>query len=382
MPPRTRSQLLEQPTEPSLEEVPLDEDQEEEENPQPFLGRVDTNDDRFLKAFEGIADALKTSADQSKGKSVNRTFVKEPDTFDGSDPRKLRFFITRCRLHFRSRPEAFEDDSSKVMFALSYLKGTAFEYFKPALSGVSEDDMDWLEDWDAFVDILETQFGPYDAVGDAENDIMTLKMRDNQRISEFIVKFNSLQTRLDWGDSALRHRFYLGLPARLKDEICRGDGKPSTLQAMRLKAQRIDARYWERKNEITREQAAERTSKPEGKQSSNSGKQQTQQGNATSSNKEDKKPSNSGKQQASTSATQQPDLSGKLGKDGKITAKERQYRMEKNLCLYCGDKNHRVADCPVVKANAAKARAANAAATSDSSTSKKEDKSTSESKKD
>ena len=156
---------------------------------------------------------------------------------------------------------------------------------------------------------------------------MTLKIRDNQCISEYIVKFNSLQTRLDWGDSTLQHWFYLGLPARLKDKICRDNGKPSTLQAMSLKAQHIDACYWEYKNEITHEQAMEHASKPKSKQSNNSSKQQTQQGNATSSNKEDKKSSNSGKQQASnsrasTSTLKQPDLSGKLGKDGKIMAKE------------------------------------------------------------
>ena len=56
--------------------------------------------------------------------------------------------------------------------------------------------------------------------------------------------------------------------------------------------------------------------------------------------------------------------------------------MEKNLCLYCVDKNHHVTDCPLAKANTTKAHTANTTATSDSLTSKKEAKQTSELKKD
>jgi hypothetical protein len=34
----------------------------------------------------------------------------------------------------------------------------------------------WLNDWDEFVQELETNFGPYDDIGDAENELATLKM--------------------------------------------------------------------------------------------------------------------------------------------------------------------------------------------------------------
>ena len=46
--------------------------------------------------------------------------VKEPDTFDGSDPRKLNNFILLCNLYFRNNP-SYSDDEPKVTFALSYL---------------------------------------------------------------------------------------------------------------------------------------------------------------------------------------------------------------------------------------------------------------------
>ena len=46
--------------------------------------------------------------------------AKEPDTFDGSDPKKLNNFILLCNLYFCSS-SAYSDDSAKVNFALSYL---------------------------------------------------------------------------------------------------------------------------------------------------------------------------------------------------------------------------------------------------------------------
>jgi hypothetical protein len=54
------------------------------------------------------------------------TKVKEPDTFDGSDPRKLNNFILLCNLYFRQNP-AYSDNSAKVNFALSHLRGLALD---------------------------------------------------------------------------------------------------------------------------------------------------------------------------------------------------------------------------------------------------------------
>jgi hypothetical protein len=52
--------------------------------------------------------------------------VKEPNTFDGSYPKKLNNFILLCNLFFCNSP-AYSDDKHKVTFALSYLHGTALE---------------------------------------------------------------------------------------------------------------------------------------------------------------------------------------------------------------------------------------------------------------
>src|SRR5882724_6538034 len=70
------------------------------------------------KLFQSLAKPIK-----SKPK------LREPDTFDSSDPRKLHTFILQCKLNFRDRKDLFEDKAAKVNYALSYLKDIALDCF-------------------------------------------------------------------------------------------------------------------------------------------------------------------------------------------------------------------------------------------------------------
>ncbi|KIO14825.1 hypothetical protein M404DRAFT_17683 [Pisolithus tinctorius Marx 270] len=40
------------------------------------------------------------------GDSAPKTKVREPDTFDSSDPKKLHEFLIQCKLNFQDRPHA------------------------------------------------------------------------------------------------------------------------------------------------------------------------------------------------------------------------------------------------------------------------------------
>ena len=72
------------------------------------------------KLFQGLAKPAK-----SKPK------LREPDTFDGSDPQKLHTFILQCKLNFRDWKDLFEDEAATVNYALSYLKGIALDCSNP-----------------------------------------------------------------------------------------------------------------------------------------------------------------------------------------------------------------------------------------------------------
>jgi hypothetical protein len=69
----------------------------------------------------------------------------------------------------------------------------------------------------------------------------------------------------------------------------------------------------------------------------------------------------------STPQRNTPDISSKLGKDGKLTPEERQRRFDQGLCMLCGTKGHIVKDCPKSsnKGSGSKGRSAK---TSDSKT--------------
>ena len=107
------------------------------------------------------AITLMTAELRHREPKKNNFKSNKPDTFDGSDPKKLNNFVLLCGLHFRSDPSSFDNDGAKVTFALSYLRGTALEFFEPSVLDPPED-CDWLEDWSAFVRTLRKDFGPID----------------------------------------------------------------------------------------------------------------------------------------------------------------------------------------------------------------------------
>ena len=60
-----------------------------------------------------------------------RFMVKEPDQFNGSNQWKLQGFLLKLKLNFGAKKKSFRSDSDKVTYALSFLKGTALDYFEP-----------------------------------------------------------------------------------------------------------------------------------------------------------------------------------------------------------------------------------------------------------
>jgi hypothetical protein len=312
--------------------------------------------DENIEANLAQAILLMTNELRRRETPSHRARSKEPDTFDGSEPRKLNNFILLCNLYFRSNP-SYSEDETKVTFALSYLRGTALEYFEPSILD-SDETPDWMDNWSAFVRTLRTQFGPIDPTADAEDGIDNLKMQDNQHIVKYNVEFNRLAIRTGWDDSVLRHRYYSGLAERIKD-VMGQQGKPATLEAMKSLAHSIDSRHWERNREKSRagKNKSDGNDKSDGKnKSDDKNKPDKSSGNNSNNNKNNNK--NKGKpDKPASSSGNSASLSDKLGKDGKLTPQERQRRFDKNLCMFCGGTGHTAKDCNKASSSAAKAKA-------------------------
>ena len=162
---------------------------------------------------------------------------KEPKPFTGWDPKKLKAFIFQCQLYFRSSSD-FNDGTQRVNFALSYLKDVAQEWFEPGISGLTSEPPVWLSNWDAFVEELRHNFGPFDKQGDAETELMNLYMKDSQQVSDYLIQFLALSLQCAWGESPLKFCFYEGLPTRIKDELSKGEGKHQPLGDLQCAAQK------------------------------------------------------------------------------------------------------------------------------------------------
>ena len=115
----------------------------------------------------------------------------------------------------------------KANYTLSFLKGTALDYFEPSLMDPHTNPT-WSNDYNELVSKLQTNFGSFNIEADAENELKWLKMHDNQKLAKYIVSFKQLSFKVNWGDAALCHQFYNRLPSHIKDEISRV-GKPDNL---------------------------------------------------------------------------------------------------------------------------------------------------------
>ena len=106
---------------------------------------------------------------------------------------------------------------------------------------------------------------------------------------------------------------YNSLPDCIKDEVSRV-GKPPTLSELHSLAQSIDVRYWECKSEINHQ--AKPSAAPPSKSDKTPAMSSTNSGGSKAS------PDVKGKTSTSTSSTPKPDLTSKLGSDGKLTFDE------------------------------------------------------------
>ena len=125
---------------------------------------------------------------------------------------------------------------------------------------------------------------------------------------------------------------------------------------MHWKAQKSDAHYWEHIQECSREgntNTKTTPSKTPNQSSSNSGNNSNQQQKGQSNVKSSRLAV-----PEKTPNTTKHNLSGKLDFHGKLTVKECQYRIDNNLCLFCGKKEHQITNCLLAKASTAKGRAA------------------------
>jgi hypothetical protein len=338
--------------------------------------------DKFGGSIDSIANALTLLGGKATEPSESKAKVKEPDVFDGSDPRKLKEFLVSLSLVFVDRPSHFTDQK-KVMYALSYLGGSAREWFVPDILDPNPTNPPaWMNSFSALVRELQDHFGLFDAQGEAEDRLGNIRMKENEQVRKYNTRFNTLAAMTGWDDIALKWAYQRGLATRIKDEMVHGP-TPATLSAYRAKVLEIDNRYWRREEERKREVARTsgggsggKTSSPTKKGSPNSSSQNNSSQNSgwnkpnnnpQGSGQQPKKPWNNNKpapsgsgfnkSASSASSTPKP-YANLLGADGRLKPSEVERRKKANLCMICGSNRHKADSCDKKRSGDSRGRAA------------------------
>lgn len=179
--------------------------------------------------------------------------VQPPQPYDGTRG-ALRTFFTQLDLYFRFHSEKFAVDADKVLFASTYLRGPAFDWFNIYLRDFMDNDDDNQEDetkelihnYTKFQRQMNRVFGDVDEERTAERRLQAL--RQTGSAAEYAAKFQQYGAKTQWDDAALTAQFYRGLKERVKDDIARGD-RPTSLHSMITMAVRVDNRQYERELE-------------------------------------------------------------------------------------------------------------------------------------
>ena len=115
--------------------------------------------------------------------STSKPKLTKPDLFDGSNPKKLCTFIFQCKLNFRDHKNLFNNEETKINYAISYLKGITLDFFKPMLLDLHGPI--WLSIFNFFIMEPENNFGTFNPEGEAEAELKPLYMHENHQAMKY-----------------------------------------------------------------------------------------------------------------------------------------------------------------------------------------------------
>lgn len=234
-------------------------------------------------------------------------------------------FLHQCSLVFSQQPATYATDQSKVAFTMSLLSDQASAW---ALA-VSTHSPSVCADYSSFTQEMKNVFDHPVKGREATSQLLRLR-QGSQSVSQYALDFRILAAESGWNDPALRDIFRKGLAEELKDELATRD-EPASLETLIKLAIKIDNRLRERRRERSFGQ------KPRSLTSTPANPPRVFSSSSTS-------PSGSPGLTSSSANPPPTDEPMQLGR-AKLTPEERQRRFSNQLCFYCGQKGHYLAQC-------------------------------------
>ena len=271
------------------------------------------------------------------GKALNK-----PSEYDGKDRNACTTFISQVKLYIHGNPLFFVNEQAKVLFATTYLKHKAFAWMEPRIMKGTDP---MLSNFELFCQELLRNLGDPDREKNMSKKLRAL--RQTSSAAAYRTEFDNISQYLEWDEGALKEYFYEGLKETVKDSLALVPEEPEDFKDYQDLCIRLDNRIFERKEDSRR------------------------QSNKTPSASSHRKPSETTDTpkpqiQVNTYTDNGPpmdvgvpmDLDAAANRKFKpLTPQERQYRMQNQLCLYCGKPGHRAGDCPAKQARPARIQA-------------------------
>ncbi|MBW0503918.1 hypothetical protein O181_043633 [Austropuccinia psidii MF-1] len=85
-----------------------------------------------------------SSSEASRTPAFMIPFMKAPEFLDGTQPVKVTIFIQSCQLFFHNEQSKFSQYTWKVLYATSFLIGSALKWIKTFFSNLPNKDPNYL----------------------------------------------------------------------------------------------------------------------------------------------------------------------------------------------------------------------------------------------
>ena len=176
--------------------------------------------------------------------------IPPPDKFL-EEQRMLSSFLTQLDTYIHLNHIMFRKEADKVLYASSYLRSNALNWFEPTLWDYMENEKKDRDDkmneifasLEEFKKQIRIMFGTVNQERTAEREICNIVQKG--AAVTYAANFQRHAAYMNWDDTALTAQYYKGLKDFIKDEISRSE-RPSTLVKMIEKSVIIDNRVYKR----------------------------------------------------------------------------------------------------------------------------------------
>ena len=176
--------------------------------------------------------------------------IQEPNTFSGGSADDLWAFIFQYQIYFHVCEGEFKKDSEKIYFAILYLREIALDYFEPFINEPDlYQDMDFLKDWDAFVQKLSNIFRSHLPKDDDKNAIVAISFSPDGKDVTYFIQFTKYQNRICWDDHSLQKVVKDVISARISEELYFSKKDLSTFEGYKRAVLKIDNDHWKQVQE-------------------------------------------------------------------------------------------------------------------------------------